>query len=531
MALRVDWNRKPGVGTGLALILALPVVLLLMQRYEVSTVLAMGALIIASILVLCWPEIATISFVFLLYTNIPVLATNRFGVPAFISSLFICLLLPPFVYYVLLRSESLKTDRTFLLMLVFLGTLMASSILAVDAGVARSYLLTYLTEGLAIYWLMINVVRRLPTLRRVMWTVLAAGSLLGSLSLYQMATKSWNREFGGLASKNIERIEKSARSAATSGEAMKYGGAGRAAGPVDGANRYGQIMIVLLPLAFALFRGARSRRSRFAAAAAGALILAGVLLTYSRGTFLTLAVLLAAFALLRWVRSSHLLIGTLAGFLLLGAVAPGYVDRIATLGTAASFLEDDPYRVQADGAMRGRATEMLSALHVFLDHPLLGVGPGQYNKFYAPAYQRIPGISFRNLGDSTRRAHILYFEMAAETGIVGLGVFLLINLLLLRALWRLRRRWGQTRPEIADLATAFYLSIVAYLTTAIFLHLSYQRYYWFLLAMAGAMVQVACDEWQRERRDQEPLERGDDRTGNHRFSRGGRSPVLSPRAS
>src|SRR2546429_9298197 len=31
---------------------------------------------------------------------------------------------------------------------------------------------------------------------------------------------------------------------------------------------------------------------------------------------------------------------------------------------------------------------------------------------------------------------------------------------------------------------------MAYLTTALFLHLSYQRYYWLLLALAGATAQI-----------------------------------------
>ena len=31
---------------------------------------------------------------------------------------------------------------------------------------------------------------------------------------------------------------------------------------------------------------------------------------------------------------------------------------------------------------------------------------------------------------------------------------------------------------------------MAYLTTALFLHLSYQRYYWLLLGLAGAAVHI-----------------------------------------
>ncbi len=34
------------------------------------------------------------------------------------------------------------------------------------------------------------------------------------------------------------------------------------------------------------------------------------------------------------------------------------------------------------------------------------------------------------------------------------------------------------------------LSLLTYLVTAIFLHLSYERYYWFLLALAGVTARI-----------------------------------------
>ena len=36
------------------------------------------------------------------------------------------------------------------------------------------------------------------------------------------------------------------------------------------------------------------------------------------------------------------------------------------------------------------------------------------------------------------------------------------------------------------MATSFFLAVVAYLTTGLFLHLAYERYLWILLALAGS---------------------------------------------
>jgi hypothetical protein len=54
------------------------------------------------------------------------------------------------------------------------------------------------------------------------------------------------------------------------------------------------------------------------------------------------------------------------------------------------------------------------------------------------------------------------------------------------------------RPDLAHLATAILLGIFGYFGTATFLHLSYQRYYWFLLGLAGAALQVFSAETARE---------------------------------
>jgi hypothetical protein len=48
----------------------------------------------------------------------------------------------------------------------------------------------------------------------------------------------------------------------------------------------------------------------------------------------------------------------------------------------------------------------------------------------------------------------------------------------------------QSRPDLAAIATGFSLAIVAYLATGLFLHLSYARYFWLMLALGGAAAVV-----------------------------------------
>jgi O-antigen ligase len=144
---------------------------------------------------------------------------------------------------------------------------------------------------------------------------------------------------------------------------------------------------------------------------------------------------------------------------------------------------------------------MLAAAIVFAQHPVIGVGPGQYFPFYSAMYHGIYEIKFRDR-PGQRRAHNLFLEMGAETGIVGLAVFLTIFIVPARQLWRARRRWLGRDPERAHVAAALFLSLGAYLATGLFLHLAYERYCWFLLGTIGAALQMLKDtppdQWPAE---------------------------------
>ena len=68
-----------------------------------------------------------------------------------------------------------------------------------------------------------------------------------------------------------------------------------------------------------------------------------------------------------------------------------------------------------DTSLRGRASENLAAVHMWTDHPLLGVGPDNFEIHYQ-TYSAAIGIDPR---PEERGAHNLYLESLAETGVLG----------------------------------------------------------------------------------------------------------------
>ena len=481
-----------GPRTTILLLLGVSVMSLLAIQQGVSVGLAAPFGLVALGLLFLRPATGTLLFLALAYMNAPVLLGQTVGSPQLAGMAVTALVGIPILAH-LFKRQGFVFDYTVLLMLLFLGSILGSSFLAVDTRVAFAWVVSYIIEGVVLYFLLLNAVRSLGVLRAAIWTLLLVSAMLSSLGLYQELTGKHRMQFGGLAQRNTEREvgEETDRRARTS---VQVGN--RAAGPVGGPNRFAQILIVVAPLAFFRARDTRSRFGRLLGLVCLLLILAGIAITYSRGGIITVAGLIVLMIFLGYIRWWQML-G--AGVLLCGVVvvaAPGFMARLETMRDLPQLLSQRD-TVEGNGAIRGRLTEMLAAVHVFLDYPVLGVGPGQYTPFYSMKYMENPDIAFRNI-DKVRRSHCLYAELAAETGIVGTLLFFAIIGTMASRLWRLRARFKRRDRELSNLAAAFWLGLMGYLGTAVFLQLSYQRYFWLFLALAGATIQILGAELRRD---------------------------------
>ena len=78
----------------------------------------------------------------------------------------------------------------------------------------------------------------------------------------------------------------------------------------------------------------------------------------------------------------------------------------------------------------------------------------------------------------------------ADTGIIGLTAFLSMVGVALVLLFRSSRYWRERDAERALIASSLLFALIAYLASAMFLHLSYQRYFWAVLGLASAAIWV-----------------------------------------
>ena len=120
--------------------------------------------------------------------------------------------------------------------------------------------MTFVVEGIGLYFLIINTIRSVDTLRWVVWVLLAVGTFLGVLSFYQDATKTYDNNYGGFAQMSDALIDSG--SGVTGADLQP-----RLAGPIGEKNRYAQIMLMLVPLGLFWAISARRRLPKILAIA------------------------------------------------------------------------------------------------------------------------------------------------------------------------------------------------------------------------------------------------------------------------
>jgi len=447
--------------------------------------------------------VPVVIFFFVLWTNLAVVLTQVHGLPQVIGSSIVVVLLIPIVRALIVEHQPPVVTPVLPLVLIFLGTLFLAGIRSPEPQVVQNNIGLYLTEGLLLYLLVSNAVRTLPMLTATLWTLILAGALLGGLSVYQELTHSYANEYEGFA--QVDRLDTGGGFNIAPADATQKVLRPRLGGPLGSENRYAQILAVVFPLALMrAFRDPRRRR-RLVGGAASILIAGGIFLTFSRGAAVAVGLTIVLTLVLRELKLRHVLPALAVLTAVVALVVPDYVTRLSTLeGVTALSSSTTDSTDKPDSALAGRETENLAALHVFLDHPVTGVGPGVYFRDYSRDYANRLGL--RYLG-SERRGHSLYLEMAADTGIIGLGAFLVMVSVSLVLLYRQARYWHSRDSERAIVASSLVFALVGYLATAMFLQLSYQRFFWAILGLGSAAIWVL-------RRDQEGDAKASDPTAS-----------------
>jgi putative inorganic carbon (HCO3(-)) transporter len=319
---------------------------------------------------------------------------------------------------------------------------------------------------LLIFVLMVNTVTTVERLHRFMTVVVVATGYLATRAVFDYA-RGFNLVENG-------RVQ------------------GAVGGMFQNPNDLALNMVAVLPLAVLVALRARTTAGRLGAAFLGLMMVGSIMVSYSRGGFVGLAVMIVILGIQLARRRPAVVAAAAVGLLLTLPFAPAsYWERV-------SSITDDS--LDATGSREARRILLREAWGTFLEFPLHGVGAGQFQNYNPPDRVEI-----------WRETHNVVLQIAAELGILGVGAF---GFLLWRALsaggrtrrllrrasgaappsrWQLKARDADPAVITPDQANyleahagALTAAVIGWFVCALFASVAYSWTFYYLLALAAA---------------------------------------------
>ena len=351
------------------------------------------------------------------------------------------------------------------LILLYCAVGAASVLWAEDPSRAEAMALQ-IAKGGALFVLVSASLDRPEAIRRSAWAVVAAGLLMSLGPIYQRLSGDYDNPLWGFGHGTIAHIW---------GAIDGY----RLSGTLSDPNSFAEALVPVLALGFGLLWTEQKLALCLCAAGAMVAVTIGVILSYSRAGALGVAVvaLLVVFAFRPRLRA--ILIFVALALAVSPAIDKGYINRMKTFQ---KFTPSRHAELLTEPGFKGRVSEVWSGLQMFRDHPLRGVGLGNYEVYYQ-RYSRPLGIDRRT---EEREAHSLPVEIAAETGILGLAAFGLFLAAVLGRVIRARRLLLPDSQREAALVSAVAVALLGYLAVSLTLQSNYVSLFWILAAIAHA---------------------------------------------
>ncbi len=314
-----------------------------------------------------------------------------------------------------------------------------------------SFLFDAYFKSLALFWLLSNVVSSVRRLRRIFWALALAGPLLAVTGVHNFLSGSFMPE--GAAVKRIIGYE----------------------APLTGnPNDLALMLNLILPLtvALCLMQGKSAIRAAFGVMIA--LEILAVILTFSRGGFLTLATIFVLYwrkfrsrPEKRWLWTALVVMA-----LCLPLLASSYMARLATI----TDIDSDP-----TGSSQSRWRDMVAAATFAVGHPIIGAGVGMdvlaLNQERGPYWLAV---------------HNVYLQHAVDLGIPGLALFLMLLAGCIRSAAFVQQQC-KAAPAFRDLfylAEGVQVSLVAFALAAFFYPVAYHFYFYYMAGLALAVSAV-----------------------------------------
>jgi len=269
--------------------------------------------------------------------------------------------------------------------------------------------------------------------------------------------------------------------------------------PLDDEDSFGPFMAIGVSLSYFIMLSDESRFLKSLCFVSFFLCLAGAVASFARGTFLSLVLL---FGYIFWRSENKVKF-------IVRSIAVALVCFVLALAMFSDFFvryKAEVSTIWEQGREENTANDRLylwsRAWKMFVDNPVLGVGPGCYG-FKIPLYITREeaaqwGVRFQMYG---RAIHNIYFELLSEMGSLGIAAFLS----LLYAFWKRNRAVKRISRIIASerengnveksvknapyYALALEGSMIAFLANSLFFNLLFYSWFWDIMILNTLLYQ------------------------------------------
>jgi O-antigen ligase len=241
----------------------------------------------------------------------------------------------------------------------------------------------------------------------------------------------------------------------------------------EDAPTFGTNLLVALLICLYGLLSTRRNALRLALIPAVGFLLMGIVLTYARGVSVATAVAVAY--LLFRVRRRISGLGVLGGLVVAAAcgallIPDAYWDRMTTMFTQSA----------TDPTMNRRWDSYRIGLHLFQDHWLFGLGPGNFlAQYMSPEFRfdrsAVPSVLFN-----------LYLSVATQAGLLGLLALAAMVWFVFGELRFVRRSFTDAEAPLRQIAEVLEIVLVALLLISMFEPTDLQKYIWIAFGAAAA---------------------------------------------
>jgi O-antigen ligase len=308
-----------------------------------------------------------------------------------------------------------------------------------------------------IFILMVNTLTTSKRIERFLWLIVIASGYIGFRAVLDYA-------------RGINLVEN-----------------GRVQGAVGGMfknpNDLALNMVTVLPFAALLVMRSIGILRRLMAAGCGLMMLGAVVASQSRSGAIGLAMMTLVLGIhVARKRPGLAVAGAFALILSLPLMPSSYWHRLSSITDQS---QDET------GSREARRILLTESFRAFLQHPITGVGAGQF-KNYDPEGRQ----------EAWRESHNVILQVAAELGIFGVGLLLFLiarGALAGRSIRRLLRRAAPRAPDLVTederswitwYTAATTAALIGWLACALFASVAYNWTFYYLLALAIAPREV-----------------------------------------